>query len=159
MVMDAVAKRFVEQSPITVMARVALQRALEPEWIDALFEREREQQCTRELLFSTTVELMSVVAAGMRPSVHAAAKACKDLPVSVQAVYDKIKWTEPALVRGLVQGSAKQLAAGYVGVEKREVLQEALTVSGQEMQWHVAKWRKMIERADRRAEKEFGASL
>lgn len=110
MVMDAVVKRFVEQSPITVMARLALQRALEPEWIDALFEQEREQQYTRELLLSTTVELMSVVAVGLRPSVHAAAKACKDLPVSVQAVYDKIKRTEPALVRGLVQGSAQQLA-------------------------------------------------
>ncbi len=53
---------------------------------------------------------MSVVAMGMRPSLHAAAKACKDLPVSVQAVYDKIKRTEPALVRALVQGSARQLA-------------------------------------------------
>lgn len=110
MVMDAVVKRFVEQSPVTVMARLALQRALAPEWIDALFEQQREQQYTRELLFSTTVELMSVVAVGMRPSVHAAAKACKDLPVSVQALYDKIKRTEPALVRGLVQGSAQQLA-------------------------------------------------
>lgn len=110
MIMDAVVKRFVEQSPITVMARLALQRALEPEWINALFEQEREQQYTRELLFSTTVELMTVVAAGMRPSLHAAAKACKELPVSVQAVYDKIKRTEPALVRALVQGSARQLA-------------------------------------------------
>lgn len=34
----------------------------------------------------------------------------RDLPVSVQAVYDKIKRSEPALVRGLVQGSAQQLA-------------------------------------------------
>ena len=110
MVMDAVVQRFVKQSPATVMARLALQRALEPGWIDALFEQEREQQYTQELLFSTTVELMSVVAMGMRPSLHAAANACKDLPVSVQAVYDKIKRTEPALVRALVQGSARQLA-------------------------------------------------
>lgn len=110
MVMDAVVKRFVEQSPVTVMARLALQRALAPEWIDALFEQQREQQYTRELLFSTAVELMSVVAVGMRPSLHAAIKACKELPVSVQAVYDKIRHTEPGLVRGLVQGSAQQLA-------------------------------------------------
>ena len=39
MVMDAVVKRCVEQSPVTVMARLALQRALEPEWLDELFER------------------------------------------------------------------------------------------------------------------------
>ena len=109
MVMDAVVKRCVEQSPVTVMARLALQRALEPEWVDALFERECGTQYTRELLFSTTVEVMSVVAVGLRPSVHAAAKACKDLPVSVQALYDKIRRTSPHLVRALVQQSASRL--------------------------------------------------
>ena len=68
MVMDAVVERCVEQSPVTVMARLALQRALEPAWIDELFERAGGTQYTRELLFSTTVELMSVVAVGLRPS-------------------------------------------------------------------------------------------
>jgi IS4 transposase len=61
------------------------------------------------LLFSTTVELMSVVAVGLQPSVHAAAQACPDFPVSVQALYDKIKRTEPHLVRALVSGSAERL--------------------------------------------------
>jgi hypothetical protein len=79
MVMDAVVKRCVQQSPVTVMARLALQQALEPGWVDELFERECGAQYTHELSFSTTVELMSVVAIGLRPSVHAAAKACKDL--------------------------------------------------------------------------------
>ena len=109
MVMDAVVERCVEQSPVTVMARLALQRALEPAWIDELFERAGGTQYTRELLFSTTVELMSVVAVGLRPSVHAAAKACKNLPVSVQALYDKIRRTAPSLVRALVQESAVRL--------------------------------------------------
>jgi len=109
MVMDAVVERCVEQSPVTVMARLALQRALEPAWVDELFERECGTQYTRELLFSTTVELMSVVAVGLRPSVHAAAKACKDLPVSVQALYEKIRRTSPHLVRALVQQSAVRL--------------------------------------------------
>jgi hypothetical protein len=84
--MDAVAARFVEQSPVTVMARLALQQTLEPAWINALFEQQRQQQYARQRLFSTTVELISVLAAGMRPSVYAAAKVCKDLPVSVQTV-------------------------------------------------------------------------
>lgn len=109
MVMDAVVERCVEQSPVTVMARLALQRVLGPEWIDELFEQQRGTQYTRELLFSTTVELMSVVAVGLRPSLHAAAKACKELPVSVQALYDKIRGTAPGLVRSLVQGSACRL--------------------------------------------------
>lgn len=38
MVMDAVVERCAEQSPVTVMARLALQRVLEPAWIDELFK-------------------------------------------------------------------------------------------------------------------------
>jgi IS4 transposase len=61
------------------------------------------------LLFSTTVDLMSMVAVGLRPSLHAAAKAATDLPVSITALYDKVNGTEPGLVRALVAGSAKRL--------------------------------------------------
>ena len=110
MVMDTVISRCAEKSPVTVMARLALQRALEPAWLDELFEREAGTQYQRELLFSTTVELMSVVAVGLRPSLHAAAQAFPELPVSVQALYDKIKRTEPHLVRALVAGSAERLS-------------------------------------------------
>lgn len=111
MVLDGVLERFVEQSPITVMARLALQKALEPKWLDELFEQQRQTQYTRELLFSTTVEIMSVVAVGLRPSIHAAAQAAADtLPVSLAALYDKINRTEPGLVQALVAGSAQRLA-------------------------------------------------
>ena len=110
MVMDAVISRCAEKSPVTVMARLALQHALEPAWIDELFERERGAQYQRELLFSTTVELMSLVAVGLSPSVHAAARDCPELLVSVQALYEKIKHTEPNLVRALVTGSAARLS-------------------------------------------------
>jgi IS4 transposase len=109
MVMNAVIARCAQKSPITVMTRLALQRALEPDWVDKLFEHEGGAQYQRELLFSTTVELMSVVAVGLRPSVHAAARDCLELPVSIQALYDKIKHTEPSLVRALVAGSASRL--------------------------------------------------
>lgn len=110
MVMDALISRCAENSPVTVMARLALQYALEPTWIDKLFEREGGTQYKRELLFSTTVELMSVVAAGLRPSLHAAARDCPELSVSVQALYDKVKRTEPSLVRALVTESAARLS-------------------------------------------------
>lgn len=109
MLIDSVLERFAQRSPITVMARLALQRALDPDWIDTLFEQHRQLQYTRELLFSTTVEIMSVVAVGLRPSVHAAAKAYLDLPVSITALYDKINRTDPAVVRALVQGSNERL--------------------------------------------------
>jgi len=75
MVMQSVLERFFKHSPAPVMARLALQRALEAAWIDELFELHRQSQYTRELLFSTTVEIMSLVAVGLRPSVHAAESA------------------------------------------------------------------------------------
>lgn len=109
MALDAVVARFIEHSPVTVMARLALGRALDAQWIDDLFEQHRERQYTRELLFSTTVDLMSIVAVGLRPSLHAAAKAATDLPVSMSALYDKVNGTEPGLVRALVAGSAARL--------------------------------------------------
>jgi IS4 transposase len=109
MVLDAVLARFVEQSPITVMAQMALSRALAPAWLDSLFELHRQRQYTRDLLFSSVVDLMAVVAVGLQPSVHAAAQARKDLPVSLAALYDKINNTEPELARALVTGSAQRL--------------------------------------------------
>lgn len=50
----------------------------------------------------------------------------------------------PALLHG--QESDVWADAGYVGVEKREDMQEALSANGQTVQWHVAKRRKTIEK-------------
>jgi IS4 transposase len=76
-----------------------------------VFAQHAQHQYVRELLFSTTVELMSLVAVGLRPSLHAAAQAAgAALPVSITALYDKVNGTEPALVRALVAGSAQRLA-------------------------------------------------
>lgn len=101
--------RFVQQCPLAVMARMTLQRALRPEWVDALFESHREWQYTRELTFSTVVEITSLVALGMSPSLHAAARRDGSLTVSMSALYAKVSHTEPALLRALVRGSAEQL--------------------------------------------------
>ncbi len=110
-VVDAVVERFAHHSPVTLMARLALQRTLDPAWIDEVFAQHAQHQYVRELLFSTTVELMSLVAVGLRPSLHAAAQAAgAALPVSITALYDKVNGTEPALVRALVAGSAQRLA-------------------------------------------------
>ena len=57
MILDAVLQRFVEQCPVAVMARLTLQRAFSADWIDEVFEQHRERQYTRELLFSTVVDL------------------------------------------------------------------------------------------------------
>jgi IS4 transposase len=109
MVLDPILERFVQACPATVMARATLERALEAGWVDRLFEEYRERQYTRELLFSTTVELMTVVALGLQPSIHAAARTRQDIGVSLAALYDKINGTEVGLSRALVVGSAERL--------------------------------------------------
>jgi IS4 transposase len=113
MMLDAVLGRFVEQCPVAVMAQLALQRALPAGVVDAVFEAHAEQQYTRELLFSTVVDLMALVAVGLRPSLHAAgreARAAGTLGVSLQALYDKVNHTEPGVLRALVRESAARLA-------------------------------------------------
>lgn len=109
--MEEMLQRFSEQAPVAVMARLGLQRAIGAEWVNEVFEKHSKSQYTRELLFSTVVELMSLVSLGMRPSLHAAAQKLKDnLPVSLTALYDKVNRVEPEVVRALVSGSGARLA-------------------------------------------------
>jgi len=91
------------------MARVALEQAMPAAWVDEVFEAHRQRQYPRELMFSTIVELMTLVTLGLRPSLHAAARKLESLPVSVAALYDKLKRTEPQVLQGLVRGSAQRL--------------------------------------------------
>ncbi len=102
--------RFEKKAPASVMAKLVLEQAVAAEWVDQVFEEHRQRQYPRELLFSTIVELMSLVSLGLRPSLHAAARQMDDLPVSLAALYDKVSRTEPALLRALVTGSAQRLA-------------------------------------------------
>ena len=102
--------RFEKKAPASVMVKLALERAIPADWVDQVFEEHRQRQYPRELLFSTIVELMSLVSLGLRPSLHAAARQMDDLPVTLAALYDKVSRTEPALLRALVTGSAERLA-------------------------------------------------
>jgi IS4 transposase len=110
MTLSAVVARFEERTPLTLMARLMVQRALDPAWLDALFEAERQRQYKRELLFSSVIDLMAEVALGLKPSVYAAARARPQFPVSITALYDKINRTDPELVRALVRGSAERFS-------------------------------------------------
>src|ERR1700712_4478897 len=108
MVLDSIFERFAEQSPVTVMARAALEHALDPGAIDALFENVAERQYTRTLLFSTVVDLMATVVCNVRPAIHAAFQAnAESIGVSLRAVYDKIDRTEPGLSAGLGRPPAR----------------------------------------------------
>lgn len=93
MLLGQVFERFVKESPVSVMVRGLLEKALCPQILDELFERSAKTQYTRELLFSTVVNLMSVVVCGVHPSVHAAHQASVEkIGVSVTSVYNMHQW-------------------------------------------------------------------
>ena len=119
MVLDDIFERFAEQTPVTVMARAALEHALSPRAIDALFETVAERQYTRKLLFSQVVDLMGTVVCNVRPAIHAAFQAnAESIGASLRAVYDKIDRTEPALSAELVRHTARTVGPGQRQVRR-----------------------------------------
>ncbi|MDP7211762.1 MAG: IS4 family transposase [Vicinamibacterales bacterium] len=103
-------QRFVDKSPICVMARGLLERVLSSDSVDEVFERSANRQYTRDLLFSTTVDLMSHVVCGQRKSVHAAYQANVDeIGVSVTSVYNKLNGVETVTSQSLVRDTAESV--------------------------------------------------
>ena len=91
------------------MARSVLERLLEPDHLDALFERSAQKQYTKELFFSTLVELMSETVLNWQPSINAAFQSRADeIPVSITAVYDKLARMELSLCEEMVRDSYRQ---------------------------------------------------
>lgn len=111
MLLSKVLDRFVEKTPVSVMARAAMEHALAPEALDELFEEHADKQYTRELLFSSMVDLMGVVVSKVAPSVHAAYQAVAEtLPVSLASIYNKLNNLEPPVTSALVRHTAERLA-------------------------------------------------
>lgn len=103
-------QRFMKHSPIPVMARALMERVLAPQRLNACFDRVVKGQYTRDLLFSSIFELMSLVVLKIFPSIHAAVQANKaDIGVSMTAVYDKLNGLETAVPEALVQETAQEL--------------------------------------------------
>jgi hypothetical protein len=110
MILAKLFERFVEETPVTVMARATIEHALPSKELDALFDQHAELQYTRELVFSSVVDMMGLVVSKIHPSVHAAYKAVKDtLPVTLTALYDKLNHLEPAITGALVSHTAQRL--------------------------------------------------
>ncbi len=108
MLLDTIFAPFVKERPICVMARAVLERLLDAQRIDALFDRTAERQYTRELMFSSLVQLMSEVVLGVHPTVHAAYQANQDaIGVSTTALYNKLDRVETGVSAALVRDSAE----------------------------------------------------
>lgn len=100
-------ERFVQDRPIAAMARAAMERAIADSTLDDLFERTAKQQYTRELLFSSCVQLMTLVVCNIQPAIHAAyQEVAATLPVSLASVYNKLNGIEPGVSAALVQHTA-----------------------------------------------------
>ncbi|OLY73309.1 transposase, partial [Pseudomonas sp. ATCC PTA-122608] len=54
---DKVLERFEKLAPASVMTKLVLEQAVDAEWVDKVFDDHRQRQYSRELLFSTVVEL------------------------------------------------------------------------------------------------------
>lgn len=107
MVFEKVVERFSKKSPVTVMTHLILERALNENLVNEIFEKHSTSQYTRMLLFSTVVDIMSLVALRLSSSVHSAAKGMEDdLTVSMAALYKKIDGVDPAVSRALVSETA-----------------------------------------------------
>src|SRR4051812_22262840 len=111
MILSDVFECFSQDAPLSVMAQGILENALNPQFLDQLFEDVAQKQFTHKLLFSTIVDLMSVVVCRIRPSIHAALQArAETVGATIDAVYDKLDGTEPALSAALVHSTASRLA-------------------------------------------------
>ncbi|MEA3644240.1 MAG: hypothetical protein VBE63_30595 [Lamprobacter sp.] len=90
---DGVQQRFAERAPASVMVRGLLELLLNAERIDRWFESTREEQYTRQILFSSLVGLMLQIVCRVQANVHAAYRE-SSIAASVVAVYGKLQGIE-----------------------------------------------------------------
>lgn len=120
----AVLQRFIDESPISVMARATMERVFDPAIVNQLFEDHAEAQYTRELSFAHMVDLMSDVVFAIAPSVHASyQQRAEQITVSSAALYEKLSGIELGVCQALLRHSYEQAAAvhacyGAAGVEQ-----------------------------------------
>jgi hypothetical protein len=110
MLFGAVFEQFVRESPACVMHRALMENVFAPVALDALFRRAAVDQYERELLFSTLVDLTSLVVCRISKSIHAAyVRKREEVGVSIRALYDKLAGVEVGTSRALVQYTAERV--------------------------------------------------
>ncbi|MGC1492622.1 MAG: transposase [Candidatus Acidiferrum sp.] len=109
MIMQDLVDRFEQRKPACVMARALLENVLSPERLDGIFTRYDHAQ-TGQLMFSSLVEIMGLVATRIKPSVHAAYQdQIEEVGVTVKAVYDKLQRVKPCVSQALVRQTAARM--------------------------------------------------
>jgi hypothetical protein len=101
---------FIAKSPISVMVSGTVERVFDPPVLDQIFQDHAVLGYTKELTFSQCVQIMSAVVFKETPSVGAYYQAHPDeIPVTRQAVYDKLKRLESEVPAALVHYSSAEL--------------------------------------------------
>jgi len=104
--------RFVQRSPYSVMVRGVLENLLRPERLDAMFAEKAERQYTRNILFSSLVDLMGLVVCKIRRSLRSAYLARKErIDGTLKSVYEKLNNVEPLVVANMVRRCYADAAA------------------------------------------------
>src|SRR5262245_47037633 len=104
MILVPVFERFINASPLSVMSRATIEYALSAKALDDLFDRTAQSGYTRELLFSTTVDLMSLVVCGKSHQVQSAYQQLREqVPVTLKCVYEKLHNIETIVSAELVR--------------------------------------------------------
>ena len=119
MILGPVFERFVNDSPLSVMSRATIEHALSASALDELFDRTAEQGYTRELLFSTVADVMSLVVCGKAHHVQSAFhQLAERVPVTLKSVYEKrqnVETTVSAALVGHVAGRCQELISALGG--------------------------------------------
>jgi len=110
MLLSSVFDQFVEESPVSVMARALMEHALQPGPLDELFERTATVQYTDKLLFSTVVDTMGLIVCGISDSVNSVYLSRREwFPVALTNVYQKLNGVELSVMQQLVRDNAARL--------------------------------------------------
>jgi len=116
--LNPIFEKFVEKSPVSVMARGMMERVLNPEQLDQWFDETAQKQYTKELLFSSVFDIMTQVVSGSRPTVYAAHQASKEeIAVSVTSVYNKLNGIEINTSAELVRYAARAVTPVIEGLK------------------------------------------
>jgi hypothetical protein len=101
---------FVQESPVSVMVCGILERIFDPQKLDQVFAGHALLGYAKELTFASCVQLMSAVVFRTYPSVGAYYQDQQhQLPVTRQAVYQKLQHLELPVAAALVRYAAEEL--------------------------------------------------
>src|SRR3954464_2841467 len=107
MLFEPLFERFACGTPLSVMTRALLENALQPDPLDELFQRLAVTPYTRELLFSTVVETMALVACRIYKSPRAVDTEHPDRsPVTLRVVAEKLSGVSLPAMRQMVRDHA-----------------------------------------------------